>query len=657
MMGRNVLFALAVLLSGSAVGVTQTATRQPKIAAEVTVQEQAGLWRITGQNVNVTIDTARLQVTFQNHSVRWQLAPSDQNDLVLQIGEQRLPASLAAARTKVITPYSTGFSSGVKIELSRFATAQPADVTVQLFITLETSRNDVVFQIVPVEKKTIVYACQWPKPFVTESFDHTVVPFMQGMLLPRNWPQKVWLYETQAYARGLYMPWWGHQQKGAAVLVLLETPDDGGCIFEHKENGPTVIGPKWENSLGTFRYPRRVRLVFHEQGNYVQLAKTYRSYQQQRGRLVTLKEKIARTPTVAKLIGSPVVHTSILYHIEKESSYYHKNEPEKNHQLVTFAERTRQITEMKKLGIDQVYIHLDGWGYRGYDNLHPDYLPPSPEAGGWEGMKKLVDACRDLGYLIALHDQYRDYYLDGLSYDPRHTQLKADGTRELHSTWYGGKQSYLCPSLAPGFVLMNHTALQEHGIKVDGTYLDVFAVVPPDECYSPEHPVTRSACLDYRIRSFNIIKQLEGIVSSEEPADYAVPYLDLVHHGPYALSPNPGQGPAMGIPVPLFSLVYHDAILLPWSIGADRGGWGIPDSDSGYLHGLLNAGMPYMSLSPGAKEMEKVKAVCDLHKRVGLLEMVKHEFLDGGYRVQRTVFSDGTTVTADFDKGTVAIKP
>ena len=32
-------------------------------------------------------------------------------------------------------------------------------------------------------------------------------------------------------------------------------------------------------------------------------------------------------------------------------------------------------------GFANAYVHLDGWGLRGYDNLHPDILPPCPDAG------------------------------------------------------------------------------------------------------------------------------------------------------------------------------------------------------------------------------------------------------------------------------------
>ncbi len=111
----------------------------------------------------------------------------------------------------------------------------------------------------------------------------------------------------------------------------------------------------------------------------------------------------------------------------------------------------------------------------------------------------------------------------------------------------------------------------------------------------------------------------------------------------------------MGIPVPLFNLVYHDAILLPWSLG--KGGWGIPQNDLGYLHGLANAGLPYLSLNPGEQELKQVRTACALHQRVGLLEMTKHEFLDKSFRKQRTTFADGTTVTIDLDKDDFEISP
>jgi len=638
-------------------------------APTVQVFQREEKWIIEGQRNRIELKPSDLQMTVYAQSRTWSMIPSFSGDLIVENSGTRLSLRLADAGKKEISPYQTGFKTGIKIELEDFAhlplrlTSQDVaggkdikvDMQISLFICLEGEQEELVCELIAKEKTATVMECFWPQAVSNNCFDYTVVPFMQGMLLGKDWPKKVRLYNTVSYGRGLYMPWWGHQQGKSAMLVLLETPEDAGCRFEHPAGGPTKIELRWIHSLGKLAYPRRVRLCFFDKGNYVTMTKRYRRHVLETGHFVSLKEKIARNPLVEKLVGSPVVHTSILYHIQPESSYYHKDEPAKNHQLVSFDERAKQLRQLSKKGIKRAYVHLDGWGLRGYDNLHPDIIPPCPEAGGWEGMKRFAETCDQLGYVFAIHDQYRDYYLDAKSYDPRHTILDRNGNRPYGSTWYGGKQSILCSRLALGHVKKNYLSLLSHGVKVRGAYLDVFAVVPPDECYNPEHPVSRVDCLKYRGNCLDFIRANGGVISSEEPADWAIPHLDLVHHGPYALVPNPGRGPAMGIPLPLFNLVYHDALLLPWSLG--KGAWGIPENDLGYLHGLANAGLAYLSLNPGEKELVRVRTMSALQERVGLLEMTNHEFLDESFRKQRTTFADGTKVTIDLDSDTFEISP
>jgi hypothetical protein len=625
-------------------------------APEVQVLQEKAKWIIKGLRNQIELNPSDLQMTVYAKGQTWSMIPSFSGDLIVENSGERLSLRLSDAGKKQISPYETGYKTGIKIALEDFEHKDiKVDVQISLFICLEGEQEELLCELIATEKTATVMECFWPQAVSNDCFDYTVVPFMQGMLLGKDWPKKVWLYNTVCYGRGLYMPWWGHQKGKSAMLVLLETPEDAGCRFEHPAGGPTKIELRWIHSLGKLAYPRRVRLCFFDEGNYVTMAKRYRRHVLETGHFVSLKEKIARNPLVERLVGSPVVHTSILYHIQPESSYYHKDEPAKNHQLVSFDERAKQLQQLSEKGIKRAYVHLDGWGFRGYDNLHPDIIPPCPEAGGWEGMKRFAETCDQIGYVFAIHDQYRDYYLDAKSYDPRHTILDRNGNRPYGSTWYGGKQSILCSRLALGHVKKNYLSLLSHGVKVRGAYLDVFAVVPPDECYNAEHPVSRADCLKYRGNCLDFIRANGGVVSSEEPADWAIPHIDLVHHGPYALVPNPGRGPAMGIPVPLFSLVYHDALLLPWSLG--KGAWGIPENDLGYLHGLANAGLPYLSLNPGEKEIVRVRTMCALHKRVGLLEMTNHEFLDKSFRKQRTTFTDGTKVTIDLDRNTFEILP
>ena len=634
----------------------QAANQDDWGAPKVQVFQREGKWIIEGQRNRIELNPSDLQMTVFTQSRTWSMIPSFPGDLIVENSGARLSLRLADAEKKEISPYQTGFKTGIKIALEDFVHKDiKVDLQISLFICLEGEQEELVCELIATEKNATILECFWPLSVSNSCFDYTVVPFMQGMLLPKDWPKKVRLYNTVSYGRGLYMPWWGHQQGESAMLVLLETPVDAGCRFEHPAGGPTKIELRWIHSLGKLAYPRCVRLCFFDKGNYVTMAKRYRQYVLEIGHFVSLKEKITRNPLVGKLVGSPVVHTSILYHIQPESSYYHKDEPAKNHQLVSFDERAEQLRQLSKKGIKHAYIHLDGWGFRGYDNLHPDIIPPCPEAGGWEGMKRFAETCDQLGFIFAIHDQYRDYYLDAKSYDPRHTILDRNGNRPHGNTWYGGNQSILCSRLAPGHVKKNYLSLLNHGVKVRGAYLDVFAVVPPDECYNPEHPVSRADCLRYRGKCLDFIHSQGGIVSSEEPADWAIPHIDLVHHGPYALVPNPGRGPAMGIPVPLFNLVYHDALLLPWSLG--KGAWGIPENDLGYLHGVANAGLAYLSLNPGEKELVRVRTMCALHERVGLLEMTNHEFLDESFRKQRTTFADGTKVTIELDSDTFEISP
>jgi len=653
---RSAAFLCILLYATSpvtgAVDAVQDDYGQPKVQVR---QTEMG-WLIEGRRNRLEIRSSDLQMTVHAGNVKWSTVASRAGDLVVETSGKEYSLCLADAAERNITPYRTGFKTGVKIALGVFQRdGARIDAQIDLFVCLEGKQEELVCELVAQEDQIRVLECRWPAALSENAFDTTIIPFMQGMLLPKDWAKKVWLYDTMCYGRGLYMPWWGHQKGAAALLVLIETPTDAGCGFQHPAGGPTQMQLRWVHSLGKLRYPRRVRYCFFEKGNYVDLAGRYRLHARQTGHFVSLKEKIARNPLVGKLLGSPIVHTNILSHIQPESHYYHKDDPARNHQLTTFDERAGHLRQLAARGIDRAYVHLDGWGFRGYDNLHPDVLPPCPEAGGWEGMKRFAETCDELGYVFAIHDQYRDYYLDAQSYDPRHTILDHDGKRPTHSIWFGGRESILCSRLALGHVKKNYSSLLRHGIKVRGAYLDVFAVVPPDECYNPEHPATRSDCLDYRGMCLDFIRSTGGVVSSEEPADWAVPHIDLVHHGPYALEPNPGHGPAMGIPIPLFNLVYHDALLLPWSLG--KGSWGIPQDDLGYLHGLANAGLPYLSLHPGDEELEKVRTMCALHQRVGLLEMTNHKFLDKSFRKQRTTFADGTTVTIDLDEETFAIEP
>ena len=122
------------------------------------------------------------------------------------------------------------------------------------------------------------------------------------------------------------------------------------------------------------------------------------------------------------------------------------------------------------------------------------------------------------------------------------------------------------------------------------------------------------------------------------------------------------DAPRKGVPVPLFNLVYHDCVIIPWMM--DR----YPDKDY-MLYALLNGGAPYVRRDPayvgidGAfageeisldEAVERSHIVSKLHQQVAYEKMVAHHFLNGDYDQQETVF-ETRRVRVDLKAGTYEI--
>ncbi len=594
------------------------------------------------QLMQVRISKSDLAMSVGLGYTQWEFLPSDDRDIELAGGSIRL----TSAGTINLKPFSPGYGAGGVLHLAGF----PDAPGLALDITITLIGSEIVFDIAAPSDNVELEAVNWPKAIRVENMPEvvSVIPHMQGMLLPGDWPQDIH-QRNLSNSRALYMPWWGQIRHGHGVMTILETDDDGGAAYDHPAGGPTVIRPRWYASMKRLRYLRTARYVFQQDATYVTMAKRYRRYARETGRFVSLAEKLVRTPALAEVIGRPVLHLGALYHFVPEASLFNKDRIEANHNLTTFDQLVEALRTCKANGIEDAYVHLDGWGYYGYDNGHPDVLPAGAEQGGWEGLRRFADTCEELGYLFAVHDQYRDFYYNAVSYDDRLAQLNGDGSRPYYSTWCGGPQTVLSPRFAPDYVRRNHDLFAQNGVNVRGAYLDVFSIVPLEESYQAAHPVTRSDCARYRRECFELLEARGYVVSSEEPTDYLTATIHLVHHAPYATYPNIGGGEARGIPVPLFNLVYHESILVPWEMG-DDGGWGIPRGDAGWLHCLLNAGLPYAGPGTTGQALERVKEAAALAERLAHQEMVNHEFLSPDRRVQRATYADGTVVTVDLSK-------
>ena len=637
------------------------------------VSHADGKWTIAGKKQTVTLDEKTLGLEVNAQSILWKMPASSTNDMIVKQDGREFPLRLTDAGKISIAPYDTGFKTGVKIILSDWL---KSDLKLYLTVCLQGENDELVFDTAAQEGDAILRQLNWPPALDARDVDDTVLSNNKGNLLPRNWPKPYFPVRATDPNMGTArtndhsiiqshviedwsMSWWGFERGKSAMMVIIETPDDAAYQFDHPAGGPTVIGPRSLPTLAKFGYVRTARMCFFKEGNYVTMAKRYRQYVMDTGLFVSLKEKIAKKPILADVIGIPQTRVGILHNQTPTSDRYSISN---HYELFTFDQRAQQLRDLKAAGFQKTLVYISGWAHLGYDRQHPDSLPPPEAAGGWEGMKRLADTCHELDYPFIFHDQYRDYYTDAPSYNPdfaiheETTNLPAtafagsrfgdwkEGQIPFMRHWDGGPQSYLNSRFQMGHLEKNYQLFFAHGIHPDGIYIDVIGYVPPDEDFNPEHPTTRTEAMRGQADLMNWAGHHLGVTSTEAGSDWVIPFSDIV---------NQSGGLGRTIPLPLYQLVYHDAVLISYGEGR-RGG------HNNLLLGILCGGVPELPVKVNEvseNSLALIKQMAALNKRVGLLEMMNHEFLDANRRKERTTFSDGTTVTVDWDANTAQIEP
>lgn len=569
--------------------------------------------------------------------------------------------------------FRNGVGTGIR---SRFEGFEAGGVlcpyAFETLIWIEAISGDIYFEWLPLcEEGLLVKKVRWPGEMSFEKASrswYTVLPHQQGLLVPNDWenPLDRIVFDGFFETAGAYMPWFGQVKDGDGYIAICETPWNAGYAAEHPAGGPySHVGVYYEPSLGKMDYRRVLRYTLLSDCDYNDLCKVYRTYVRETGHLRTLAEKAAQNPSVDRLIGCSFVHTGIKTVVQPDSDFFDPENPKKNNHCTPFSKRTEEVKLLHRMGVEKMYLHLDGWAQPGYDNCHPDYSPACIEAGGWEGMKELADTMHECGFLFGIHDQYRDFYKSAESFDENYACRLTDGTVPEHHRWAGGPQSYLCATQAPYYLKRNFAALFENGIRLDGAYLDVFTCNEGDECTNPEHRMTRRECYEYRGQCFSWLLAHGILSSSEEVSDWAIPSLVFCHYAPYSFMMKQPGLPRDGIPVPLFNLVYHDCVIEPWMM--DK----VSEHDDYMLYALLNGGAPYLlrdaaylntdgsfagdELLALEEMIERSKTVSALHEKVAKCEMVRHRMDPETWRLQETEFSDGTKVTVDFQNQTYQI--
>ena len=623
--------------------------------------------QVSYQELYLKFDKENLRYTISTGKTSWETEENFSPFFRVKACEK--PIYFKEAKEQKHELVKSGVGEGIRSSYSGFALS---DFSFETFVWVEYSTKQVYFEWIPLHEapldciESVFFS--GPFSFKKESKDwYTIIPKEQGILIPNTWDVsfKQDGFNGRFGTASAYLPIFGQVKDGEGYLAESLTPWNMGYEAVHEAgSNETTVQFRIEPSLGLMEYRRIVRYLFFSDCDYNSLLKGYRELAKEEGKLKTLKEKEVSTPSVKKLIGASFVHKGIKTCVQPDSEFFDKDAPDKNNRLVPFKKRTEEMKALKADGIEKLYLHLDGWGDAGYDNKHPDVGPACVEAGGWEGMRELSKTMEELGYLFGIHDQYRDFYKKAESYDDDLACQSADGSIFTHARWAGGPQAYLCTGQAPYYVRRNFERLLAEGVHLDGAYLDVFTCNEGDECANPRHRMRRRDSYEYRNACFRYLLSKNILPSSEEVNDWAVPWLVFCHYAPYDFMLREPGSPKYGIPIPMFNLVYHDCLVIPWMMEK------LPEEDY-MLYALLNGGAPYLVRDPaymgidGAfnleeempwkTHLERVRAVSDFHEKVGEAELIRHEILDEkGYR-QRSSFANGYTVEVDFKEGTYQI--
>jgi hypothetical protein len=516
---------------------------------------------------------------------------------------------------------------------------------------------------------------------------YIVFPQEQGFIVPSRFDQGYfrylnWVWEriagTAMVAEEASMPWFGAKKGQSSFLCIVETPDDVayGVIANDvraPEQAPappsavpgpattlsapriSAIWPYWRSAKGELGYPRAARYIFQPRGGYVEMCKTYRKYAQQTGRFVTLKQKIAANPEVAKLIGAPNFEIHVSANRVREPQYLSLSGPvlDGAHQLQTsFEQIEAMVNDMKNtLHMDRAVIRIAGWGGPGYDNDRPiDSAKVSEEAGGPVKLARAIETAKRAGYLGGLWDDYREMDVHSPSYDEKYIARDAAGARFVGFTSDGGHSEDICAREAVKMFQKNLESYMRD-LRPNLIFLDAIVGLQLSECYDPRHPTTRTGTREARMDIMRVATNEKMVLGVEGgPIDWSLGLASFYDE----------HFSRVGIDVPLYGLVYHECAMLyrqhasPYNYGLDnyggvRGAW-----PAKFLRGLLYGDQSSWTFSNRSyyawrQTLKAINDVLEPHqRRLAHEEMLKHEILTPDLLVQRTSFSSGVEVTVNY---------
>lgn len=373
----------------------------------------------------------------------------------------------------------------------------------------------------------------------------------------------------------------------------------------------------------------------------------------------TLEQRRKESPEVDYLLGAFIMKT---FHgmqpVGLASRTDNKDTLNRTHPFVatlSFAETRTCLEKLKCAGVEKVLVESVGWNPRGHDGMWPSRFPIEPRLGGLEEFKKLISYGASIGYQINVHDNFLSQYRSSPAFDESIVIHDQWNQPDLRGFWGGGETYVTWPKcLTDSYMLTEMSRMKALGLA-GMYYLD--GMGNPLECnYHSVHAGSRQEYADGVQRLLETGRSVFGSIGTECGFLYAaVPSDCMVMCGhPRVLSKcDESKHPVLKLIsgfVPLWELALHGLIILEnhklfWKNNMECVLYGGHPRDEWSSHPDFRAVLDDERVAMIKKRYD----IC--LKQFGYLqtlEMKQWKHLDT--HIYETVYEDGTTITADFEK-------
>ena len=372
------------------------------------------------------------------------------------------------------------------------------------------------------------------------------------------------------------LPYFGMKTPRGSFLAVVE-----GMRFEfdmclEATNGLYRMFPRWrvaETGIGPYEDMSLVVYPLAGGAGYNEMAKAYRRYKEARDpEIRPLKERAKERPHLLQIARSVAVRQQCAQKPFKRPDDARDFSPETEHPVQcrhSFDDTLEALRRLKALGVDDVAMCVAGWQTGGYDGRAPAVFPVEEAAGGEEGLRRLIEGAKALGYLIDAQDNYTDCYTVSPLWDGGNVAcMGTNGVLDVNGSWCGGRAYNLCLKNAwevQGF--MPDNLVRTAGLGFWGChYIDVFSAAFPYRCLNPAHAANRNEQLRYQIAAARLCRELFGGFASECCFDHMIGQVDYINYATAKMRDWRKQKKT-GFPtlvdkiVPFWELAFHDVVL------------------------------------------------------------------------------------------------